>query len=88
MFIMDYFKVDKVKFKYMVYSKANGECLDFERDFNRTEVEAKVKQVVDDYELSEFSDNWKPQSCRYCSGMCPLRKNGECPMYTRKISEI
>ena len=90
--ICDYFKVDRVKFQFKVFSKGNGESITVERPdelwwpyFTLEEVNKKLSEALAEYNESECMDERKPKSCRMCM-FCDLKKHGECPLYQKKIS--
>ena len=75
-----------------MFSKGNGESITVERPdelggpyFTLNEVNDRLSNVLNEYNDSEFADERKPKSCRACM-FCNLKKCGECPLYTKKIS--
>ena len=92
LFIMEYFKVDKVKFKFEVFSKTNGEQMWFERPeelgwsiFYKEDVYKAVHDKVTEFEECQLIDVRPSKSCRFCN-FCNCRKT-DCPLYNKVIEE-
>lgn len=82
--VMEYLWVTNIDFSFHLFDKTKRQEFEFTRNFEKTTVENKLKNVITEYKQSKDNDSWQPKKNRLCN-MCPLKENG-CPLF--KVQEV